>query len=218
MPTWMQRLLGPKKPSEAPSPEEPVGPLATSRELLQGSEHSSDNEAVPGEDDPPEERSKGWIGIDLDGTLAYYSAWKGFEHIGPPIPAMVLRLRAWLEQGYEVRIMTARASVEEGIPPVRAWLAKHDLPDLEVTCRKDFDMIELWDDRAVQVVCNSGSPVLSSRFAALPRAPLFGMEKLEGEAARLAKNYGTPSPGGAAEGTAPAPNPEMEQAEKVKPS
>ena len=30
----------------------------------------------------------GWIGVDLDGTLAFYDMWRGMEHIGKPIPAM----------------------------------------------------------------------------------------------------------------------------------
>lgn len=27
---------------------------------------------------------QGWIGVDLDGTLAEYHGWKGAEHIGQP--------------------------------------------------------------------------------------------------------------------------------------
>jgi hypothetical protein len=27
----------------------------------------------------------GWIGVDLDGTLAHYDGWKGIDHIGEPI-------------------------------------------------------------------------------------------------------------------------------------
>jgi hypothetical protein len=42
---------------------------------------------------------------------------------------------------------------------------------------KDFHMLELWDDRAIQVVANSGSPVLSARWSAQPKAPLFGLER-----------------------------------------
>lgn len=53
--------------------------------------------------------NKGWIGVDLDGTLAHYDGWKGPEHIGAPIPAMVERVKAWLAEGKEVRISTARA-------------------------------------------------------------------------------------------------------------
>ena len=36
----------------------------------------------------------GWIGVDLDGTLAEYHGWKGSEHIGPPIPLMVERVKS----------------------------------------------------------------------------------------------------------------------------
>lgn len=32
---------------------------------------------------------KPWLGVDLDGTLAVYDKWRGIEHIGAPIPAMV---------------------------------------------------------------------------------------------------------------------------------
>ncbi len=122
-------------------------------------------------------REEGWIGVDLDGTLAKYDRWRGMDHVGEPIEGMLLRVKEWLSQGYHVKIVTARASVPEGIPPVKRWLEQNGLPDLEVTCQKDFHMIELWDDRAVQVVRNTGSPVLSSRWGALPRAPLFGMER-----------------------------------------
>ena len=27
---------------------------------------------------------KGWIGVDLDGTLAHYDKWRGVEHVGDP--------------------------------------------------------------------------------------------------------------------------------------
>ena len=40
-----------------------------------------------------------WIGVDLDGTLAHYKGWKGRDHIGEPIPAMMQRVKQWLEEG-----------------------------------------------------------------------------------------------------------------------
>lgn len=103
-------------------------------------------------------KKHGWIGVDLDGTLALYDGWYGPAHIGEPIPAMVQRVKTWLEQGTEVRIFTARASVPEYIPFVTRWLEKQGLPALEVTNIKDFAMICLWDDRCVQVETNSGEP------------------------------------------------------------
>lgn len=111
--------------------------------------------------------SRGWIGVDLDGTLAVYDRWKGETHIGEPIPRMVERVKAWLNEGQTVKIMTARVSMrtpEELAPVVGAivkWLHAQGLPTLDITCVKDMHMIELWDDRAVQVVKNTGVAIIA---------------------------------------------------------
>jgi hypothetical protein len=102
---------------------------------------------------------RGWIGVDLDGTLAEYHGWRGADHIGDPVPAMMARVRKWIAAGVTVKIFTARATLPEQIPPVQAWLARHGLPPLEVTNVKDFGMVELWDDRCIQVRPNTGEPV-----------------------------------------------------------
>lgn len=104
---------------------------------------------------------RGWIGVDLDGTLAHYDGWKGIEHIGKPIPAMLERVWEWTKRGQEVRIFTARASDKDAINYITKWLIRHRILDhhgqpLAVTNVKDFAMIELWDDRAVQVEANTG--------------------------------------------------------------
>ena len=98
----------------------------------------------------------GWIGVDLDGTLAHYTGWVGPEHIGEPIPEMVRRVTAWIAKGIEVRIFTARASVPEQVPPIYEWSLKHIGIVLPVTNVKDFGMVELWDDRCVRVIPNTG--------------------------------------------------------------
>lgn len=98
----------------------------------------------------------GWIGVDLDGTLAEYAGWKGPDHIGTPIPAMLVRVQAWIRDGFTVKVFTARACVPEQVQPVKEWLARHGLADLEVTNVKDFGMVELWDDRCVRVRTNTG--------------------------------------------------------------
>lgn len=110
-----------------------------------------------------------WIGVDLDGTLAYYDSWKGASHIGDPVPQMLARVKAWLAEGTEVRIFTARVSnaegnratesVEEIRKAIQDWTEKHVGVRLRVTCEKDFGMVELWDDRCVQVQPNAGVPV-----------------------------------------------------------
>jgi len=100
-----------------------------------------------------------WVGVDLDGTLAHWDGWKGIEHIGEPIPLMIARVNTWIAEGVTVKIFTARASVPEQISYIHDWLEKHGLPRLEVTNVKDFEMVQLWDDRCIQVVPNTGMPV-----------------------------------------------------------
>ncbi len=62
----------------------------------------------------------GWIGVDLDGTLARYDGWVGVMHVGDPVPAMLDRVQRWLEQGLDVRIFTARVSRPEQEVEARA--------------------------------------------------------------------------------------------------
>lgn len=109
---------------------------------------------------------QGWIGVDLDGTLARYDGWKGVEHIGAPIEPMFDRVRRWIDEGREVRIFTARVTRQADGEHRRArrfiirWLDENGLPELAheeaITNVKDYAMDELWDDRAVQVEQNTG--------------------------------------------------------------
>lgn len=109
---------------------------------------------------------RGWIGVDLDGTLAHYTGWKGASHIGEPIPAMVDRVKEWLADGKEVRIFTARVSSDgtfqrnmdaaEARSAIYQWCLKHLGRALPVTNVKDWQMTELWDDRAITVEQNTG--------------------------------------------------------------
>lgn len=124
------------------------------------------------------DKDKSWIGVDLDGTLAYHNKFRGIDYIGKPIPIMLYRVKRWIEKGYTVKIVTARASDPEAIPPVKAWLKKHGLGELEVTNEKDYDMVELWDDRAVRVMCNTGNPIIYPSVLGLPRAPLVEFDEV----------------------------------------
>jgi len=121
--------------------------------------------------------NNGWIGVDLDGTLAFYDHWRGVEHIGAPIPAMLNRVKVWLADGRDVRIFTARVDGGEvaismgneagkdfrDVDNVRGiiteWLIEHVGVPLPITCQKDYGMIELWDDRCVQVIPNTGRTI-----------------------------------------------------------
>lgn len=97
-----------------------------------------------------------WIGVDLDRTLAHYDGAQGLEHIGEPIPLMMDRVKQMIAAGKTVKIFTARVSTPHQIPMVRKWLEEHGLGELEITNVKDFGMVELWDDIAVQVIPNTG--------------------------------------------------------------
>jgi len=113
-----------------------------------------------------------WVGVDLDGTLAHYEHGDGVDKIGAPIPRMVQRIKSWLNQGLAVRIITARVgncgvTNPDGIADdsafaakqrlmIEDWCLKHIGTILPVTCSKDFEMIEMWDDRAIQCVPNTG--------------------------------------------------------------
>lgn len=102
-----------------------------------------------------------WIGVDLDGTLAHYDKYVSPGHIGPMIPKMKEIIIQWLKNGYRVKIMTARMSHEETADQskeaIQDWLEENGLPRLDVTCIKDYKMIRLYDDRAIQVLPNSGT-------------------------------------------------------------
>jgi hypothetical protein len=108
----------------------------------------------------------GWIAVDLDGTLAEYHGWQGVDHVGAPVKLMVDRVKRWIAEGKDVRIFTARMhghgmpDLQGGIvdvkQPIEKWCARHLGRVLPVTNIKDFGMIELWDDRAIQVVPNHG--------------------------------------------------------------
>lgn len=103
--------------------------------------------------------ASGWIGVDLDGTLAKYNGWNNGE-IGEPVPLMVKRVRGWIVEGVIVKIFTARVSIEEDrdlvVEKIQDWTQKHIGERLEVTNQKDYSMVELWDDRAIQVIPNKG--------------------------------------------------------------
>lgn len=115
----------------------------------------------------------GWIGVDFDGTLSHYNGWRNGE-LGKPVQAMQTRVLDWLNAGREVRIVTARvaetglrnqvggfddnAFAAEQRAKIEAWCLEHLGRIIPVTAMKDFGMVELWDDRCVRVVENTGMP------------------------------------------------------------
>jgi len=129
----------------------------------------------------------GWIGVDLDGTLAEYHGFPPDGSIGKPIEPMVARVKNWLAEGKDVRIftariwplgtasesaiiadwvesngniVTARTDVPRQLELVKAWCREHLGRELPVTCIKDFGMLTLYDDRCCQVEKNTGRLIM----------------------------------------------------------
>lgn len=102
-----------------------------------------------------------WIGVDFDETLRRYD--------GSPIETMVARVKLWISQGREVRIITARVCPMD---QESAWIHANGGPDqvafvqnwceihigirLLVQWGKSKGMLEFWDDKAVRVEANTG--------------------------------------------------------------
>ena len=138
------------------------------------------------------DKSRGWIGVDLDSTLAKYDEGQ-YPEIGEPIPKIVNAVKDLMSQGYRVKIVTARvhkwdqrrielnyiksldcnravpievianaesalrAEYEANVAAIDNWCQKHIGSVLPITSQKDFEMVELWDDRAVAIKPNEGS-------------------------------------------------------------
>lgn len=114
--------------------------------------------------------NNGWIGVDLDGTLAGYDGLVSEHHIGPPVPLMVEKVKQALALGIKVKIFTARVYGRDGhalaqiVGIILRWCEEHLGQKLDITCTKDFHMIELWDDRCVAVEPNTGRFLNPSRI------------------------------------------------------
>ena len=110
--------------------------------------------------------NNGWVGVDLDGTLAHYNGWKGPAHIGEPIKPMVEKIKQLLQQGANVKVFTARVcstQPEEELAiakkTIAEWTLKHIGRELDSTAEKDWNMIEFYDDRAIHVQYNTGQTI-----------------------------------------------------------
>lgn len=117
-------------------------------------------------------KHKGWVGFDLDGTLATYTGWVGFSRIGQPVPEIVSLMVAYASQGYEVRVFTGRVApdpdsndipVEDRRDLIRQWLSTcvvpylpEGYPEIKITHEKDKYLYMAYDDRVQGVVPSKG--------------------------------------------------------------
>lgn len=103
----------------------------------------------------------GWMGVGLDGTLAEWHGWQGIDHIGAPVPSIVTKVKQWLKDEREVRVVTARVNPKwHDSDAAREVIVKWCLDvfdtELPVTCELDPQMVEFWDTRVVRVIANKG--------------------------------------------------------------
>lgn len=106
----------------------------------------------------------GWVGVVLDGTLAQQYPWHSDKHIGEPVETMAERVRSWLAEGREVRVVTHRVypgtsdseriRAENARLAVALWTKAHFNTVIPSTSVIDPTMIELWDARAVNAVAH----------------------------------------------------------------
>ena len=100
--------------------------------------------------------------LDLDGVLATYTGWRGFDHIGPPVPG-ALDFARNLAEIADIIIFSARCSGDPGpdgdIPllttgqmriKIIEWLEKHKFPYKDVYVGRGKPRVAAFiDDRAV---------------------------------------------------------------------
>ena len=113
------------------------------------------------------DKEKAWIGFDLDGTLAKYDGWKGWQYIGDPVEKMVGKAKDYINRGLTVKILTARCSkvslarseitFDQMTAVIQDWTEKHIGMRLEVVTEKDCDMLHFFDDSCVQVEPSTGN-------------------------------------------------------------
>ena len=107
-------------------------------------------------------KGKEYVGVDLDGTQAYYDGWKGLEHIGEPIPLMVEYVKFLLSNNIKVVHFTARVATTDSEKLARAkkaidaWSVKVYGQTLPITAVKDKYMVLYYDDKACGVIENKG--------------------------------------------------------------
>lgn len=111
---------------------------------------------------PASPRPRGTMAFDFDGTLStQVDHYQGPTRTGDPIPLTVMALMRCLEAGYDVVIFTARADpghpdAPAAIAAIRAWCVQHLGRAFPVTAIKHYSFVAMYDDRAIQLVPNTG--------------------------------------------------------------
>lgn len=112
------------------------------------------------EEGPKNPRDPAWVAFDFDATLSEYQGFKGARAFGPPIQPMVDLAKAFHAKGFEVVILTARAThpdnTADDLAAIAEWCLKYLGFSPLITGEKSYRIVLLFDDRAVQVIPNTG--------------------------------------------------------------
>lgn len=129
-----------------------------------------------------------WVGFDLDGTLCEWVRWTKWDTFGKVLVPMKTILLEHLATGDECKIFTARVAYPRDIcyvtgeeftssmmeSRIQDHLMKDGLPRLACTAIKDHRLRIFYDDRAIQVILNTGRTLAdahAAELAALKGAP-----------------------------------------------
>jgi hypothetical protein len=109
-----------------------------------------------------------FIGVDFDGVLVEYHGFQGDGVFGDPIQPMVEKVRSLLREGKDVRIFTSRmcptqpkGTLEKNRQEIQRFCQFHFGQQLWLTALKEPAMKEFYDDRAIQMITNTGRPLAS---------------------------------------------------------
>jgi hypothetical protein len=125
-------------------------------------------EVKPQKEDLGDRGGRPRVCVDLDGVLASYDGWRGYDHIGPPLPGAREFARE-LAKVSDIIIFTSRCSEDPGPdhdPPllttgqlrmkIAEWLDKHRIPYTQIYVGQGKPRVAAFvDDRAVP--CNPQS-------------------------------------------------------------
>jgi hypothetical protein len=109
--------------------------------------------------------AKAWWGFDIDKTAFVDEGGTRGGVIGEPIQGIIRRIKYFLRTGRNVCIVTARVHPSEPDAAAQrlliqdtldATLGKEMAIRIPIRCDKDRHMIDLYDDRAKQVIPNRG--------------------------------------------------------------
>lgn len=113
-----------------------------------------------------------WFGVDFDKTLV--------DEDGQPIPEMVDRVKNALSEGKDVRIFTARISgdeVSDSIREINDFCLENFGQELPITNEKDYELEEIWDDKAVNPHMEDAKMMGMGNLAAAMREHVKGKSK-----------------------------------------